>query len=164
MGEHDFPYEAAEHALAAGDTERLTELIQTFGRDFVRRGGVATLERWLSGLSEETIAGHPNLILLKIWTLMFSRRYETIPAWFERIDLSVVEDESERQDLIAYQAVCEATYARFRADVDEIIRQSRDALDYFATLPSGTDSNESVAFLHLGSALRMRGNTREAIG
>ncbi len=161
--QHGFQYEAAEHALAAGDATRLAELIQSFGREFVRRGRIPTLDRWLAGLPDEMIASHPNLVLIKIWTLMLGRHYETIPEWFERIDMSVVSDDNERREILAYQAVCEATYARFLADLDEIIQRSQAALDYFAALPGPPDPNECVALLHLGSAYRMRGDTHAAI-
>ena len=159
----DHQYEAAEHALAADDLERLAELLGTSGREFVRRGRIPTMDRWLSSLPDEMIAARPNLILSRIWTLMLSRQYETIPDWFQRIDLNSIEDERERQEIRAHLAVCEATYARFRADVGEIIDRSLAALEYFATLPGGIDPNECVALLHLGSALRMDGETLEAV-
>ena len=159
----DYQYEAAEHALAADDLERLAELLESHGREFVRRGRIPTMDRWLAALPEEMIAERPNLILSRIWTLMLSRQYETIPGWFQRIDLSSIEDERENREFRAHLAVCEATYARFRADIGEIIDRSQAALDYFATLPGGFDPNECVALLHLGSAMRMDGETLEAV-
>ncbi len=155
--------EAVEHALAAGDEECLARLIEQDGYELVRHGRTATLERWLSGLTEPTIVSRPRLILLRVWVLMFSRSFEEIPSWFERVDSSVIEDDEERAEFRSYQAVCEATFARFRADIDEIIRLSTEALDYFSTLPPGSNQNECIALLHLGGALRMRGDTLQSI-
>jgi LuxR family transcriptional regulator, maltose regulon positive regulatory protein len=58
---------AVDHASAAGDYQRATDLITHNWLPFVRRGRVATVERWLDGLPEEVVAAAPSVVVAKVW-------------------------------------------------------------------------------------------------
>ncbi len=160
---HGNPNEAIEHAITINDLNRLVRLLGRHSRDFIRRGQITTASRWLSKLPDDILASHPWLILEKIWTLLLSRQFVDVTDWFARVDFSTIEDGQERARIQAHYAVCEATYARFRGDANQIIERSLAAIERFRSQDRMDELDVSVAFLHLGSAQRMRGDTRASL-
>jgi LuxR family transcriptional regulator, maltose regulon positive regulatory protein len=58
---------AVDHANAAGDYRRATDLVTRHWLAFARRGRVATVERWLAGLPDEVVAAAPSVAVAKVW-------------------------------------------------------------------------------------------------
>ena len=57
----DLPVEAAEHAAAAGDFERVAELLTEYHLVLLRHGSARTLLRWTQVLPDEQLLAHPVL-------------------------------------------------------------------------------------------------------
>jgi LuxR family maltose regulon positive regulatory protein len=160
---HGFHLEAVDHALAIGNQERLIRLIESVGLDHVRFGRIPMISRWLAALPEEVVVERPALALQMAWVTLLSREFDQAAIWMERVKLERVEDPVRADRLRISLAVCHATYARFLGDIDEIIRLSSAALDLFETLALTYDRSSAIALLHLGSAVRMRGDTLRSI-
>lgn len=156
-------FEAAEHAFASSDVERLVDLVTELGSRLVRRGRISTVSRWLAALPDDVVRQHPALVLQQAWTAMFARDHDRAAVWLDRVDLDAEPDPEGRKVLRTEEAVCRATLARFVGNADEVIRLSSIALDLSRGAPSRTDPNGSVPMLHLGSALRIRGDTIAAV-
>ncbi|OMH29109.1 HTH-type transcriptional regulator MalT [Motiliproteus sp. MSK22-1] len=62
-----FPHEAVRHALAASDSERITNLLRKEGWNFYQQGQLRILQQCLNALSSEHIAQDPVLTLLQAW-------------------------------------------------------------------------------------------------
>jgi LuxR family maltose regulon positive regulatory protein len=161
--EHGFRLEAVDHALAVGDQQRLIKLVETVGLDLVRFGRIPTITRWLAALPAEVVTERPALALLMAWATLLSRQFDDAALWLERVNLERVTDPERADRLRISLAVCRATYGRFLGDVDEIIRLSAAALDLFQAQSMPFDRSAAVALLHLGSAVRMRGDTLRSI-
>jgi LuxR family transcriptional regulator, maltose regulon positive regulatory protein len=58
---------AVHHAIAAGAHQQATDLVTHHWLSFARRGRVATVERWLDGLSDEVVAAAPSVAVVKVW-------------------------------------------------------------------------------------------------
>jgi len=72
--------EAVEHALAAGDVEWASQLVEYNALAFVLRGEGATMDRWLSALPTGVVRARPRLSLARaIWALISGRVDEVEP-------------------------------------------------------------------------------------
>jgi LuxR family maltose regulon positive regulatory protein len=72
--------EAVEHALAAGDVEWASRLVEYNALAFVLRGEGATMDRWLSALPAGLVRSRPRLSLARaIWALISGRTDEVEP-------------------------------------------------------------------------------------
>ncbi len=58
---------AVHHAIAAGELSTAQTLIAQYWLLYLRRGRIATVERWLRELPEEIILAHPPLALVAAW-------------------------------------------------------------------------------------------------
>ena len=162
--QHGDRFEAAEHAFASSDVERLADLVEELGPRLVRRGRISTVSRWLATMPDDFVTGRPALILQHAWTAMLGRDLDRASTWLDRVNLDAESDPETRRVLRTEEAVCRATFARFVGNIEEVIRLSSIALDLFNDAPGLTDTNASVPMLHLGSALRIRGDSLESIG
>jgi LuxR family maltose regulon positive regulatory protein len=72
--------EAVEHALAAGDVEWASRLVEYNALAFVLCGEGATMDRWLSALPTGLVRARPRLSLARaIWALISGRVEEVEP-------------------------------------------------------------------------------------
>ena len=156
-------FEAAEHALAGGDHQRLAELIAEIGQLLVRRGRISTIERWLAAIPDEIVQQQPALLIQHAWATMFRRDLEQARFWLDQIDLDAIPDDDQQLALRIELEVCRATYYRFEGNSEETVRLSQSALELSGRRHGLQDSIVSVAMLHLGSTLRIQGETRSAI-
>ncbi len=62
--------DAIEHALAAQDFDHAAQLVEQVAEEILMRSEVGTFARWLEKLPEETLDGHPHLILYHTWCLI----------------------------------------------------------------------------------------------
>jgi LuxR family maltose regulon positive regulatory protein len=81
--------EAISHALAAGDDERASILIEAQVPDILTRGGATRIRRWLEALPESRIRASPVLCVAQAWTLHGHAPVETIAAWLRQAESSL---------------------------------------------------------------------------
>lgn len=83
--EHGTLQEAVSHALAGGDHEQASTLIEGVAGAMLRRGAHGSLTAWLDALPEGLVRARPQLCLARAWTCQ----------WGASIDLSDAQEWSE---------------------------------------------------------------------
>lgn len=63
---------AVPHALASGEIERATRLIEQCARNLLIRGELRSLRRWLKELPDQASHERPSLLLIQSWIALFS--------------------------------------------------------------------------------------------
>jgi LuxR family maltose regulon positive regulatory protein len=68
------PTHAIEHAVAAGDTRLVIELLERHGQALFLQGRVRMLARWLDALDRKSLAACPKLMSVYAWSLIHINR------------------------------------------------------------------------------------------
>jgi len=77
--------EAIPHAFAVSDHETSARLIAALAPDYLKRGELVTLRRWLDRLPDPVIWNHPRLCLTQIWLLLDSNLQVDAQSYFDRL-------------------------------------------------------------------------------
>src|SRR5687768_1257004 len=77
--------EAIPHAVAISDDETSARLIAALAPDYLKRGELITLRRWLDLLPESVIWNHPRLCMTKIWLFLDSNRQNDAQIYLDRL-------------------------------------------------------------------------------
>jgi LuxR family maltose regulon positive regulatory protein len=167
-------HDAVYHALAASDFVQAARLIEhTFINTFVRRGEIATLQRWAAALPDELVRSSIELSILRGWLLYSSGRHDEALLHLEDIErtfgLDSGSDEPEEQQMLpggtssqveikGRIAVIRASIAVTQGDLPRTIALSHQALAY---LPKDNISRAYAAW-YLGRAYWLRGDMSAA--
>src|SRR5215212_914115 len=77
--------EAISHAFAIADYEAAARLIAALAPDYLKRGELVTLRRWLERVPDSIIWKHPRLCLTQIWLLLDSNLQLDAQSYFDRL-------------------------------------------------------------------------------
>ncbi len=77
--------EAIQHALAISDHETAARLISSLAPDYLKRGELFTLRRWLEALPETLVWHKPRLCLTQVWLLLDSNLQIDAQNYFDRL-------------------------------------------------------------------------------
>jgi len=156
-------HDAIHHALAADDFAQAARLIERAFSALVRRGEIATLQRWVAALPDELIRSNIELSVLQGWLLFVSGKHNDAEQHLQDIERTFgatpVSDEHSAQQTIPLGAeisaeirgriaAIRASIAVMRGDFPQTIALSRLAL---ATLPKEHMARSYVAG-YLGKA------------
>jgi LuxR family maltose regulon positive regulatory protein len=86
---HGFPEDALEHALAAGDLDRATGLVEAHALPRLIRGDARSVLRWISALPPERVAGSSWLSIVLAWTLISGLRIHLAEARIRDAELAL---------------------------------------------------------------------------
>jgi LuxR family maltose regulon positive regulatory protein len=171
--QHELIREAVHHALAATDFAQAARLIERAFNSLVRRGEIATLQRWAAALPNELVRSNIELSVLQGWLLFVSGKHDEALLHLEDIErtfgINPVSDEPREQQMISSGAFCQAeikgriaairaSIAVTQGDVPRIIALSRLALEY---LPKENISRAYAAW-YLGRAYWLSGDVGAA--
>ncbi len=92
-------HEAVNHALAAGDYERMANLVWQNAWAILARGEMITLLRWLDGLPDEMVRSRSQLATFRAWVLALTGQLDDVDAC-----LSGIEDQSWHGEATAVRA------------------------------------------------------------
>jgi LuxR family transcriptional regulator, maltose regulon positive regulatory protein len=95
--------EAIQHAFAISDHETSARLVSSLAPDYLKRGELMTLRRWLSRLPETVIWSHPRLCLTQIWLLLDSNLQIDAQSYFDRMGSSL--EKNLRGEFLAVRAL-----------------------------------------------------------
>lgn len=166
-------HEAVYHALAATDFAQAARLIEHAFNSFVRRGEIATLQRWIVRLPDELVRSSIELSILRGWLLFVSGKHDEALLHLEDIErtfgITPVSDEPGEQqtmpggtpsqaEIKGQIAAIRASIAVTRGDLPQTIALSRLALDY---LPKKNISRAYAAW-YLGRAYWLSGDVSAA--
>jgi LuxR family maltose regulon positive regulatory protein len=166
-------HDAVYHALAASDFAQAARLIEHTFLSFVRRGEMATLQRWAAALPDELVRSSIELSILRAWILFYSGQHDEALLYLEEIErtfgLNAVSDEmGEQQGMPGRMessaenkgriATIRASIAVSRGDLPGTIAHSRQALEQ---LPKENLSRAYAAW-YLGRAYWLHGEVSAA--
>jgi LuxR family transcriptional regulator, maltose regulon positive regulatory protein len=171
--QHGLILDAVHHALAATDFALAVRLIEHAFPALVRRGEIATLQRWVSALPEELLRSNVELAVLQGWLLVVSGKHSEalrhLEAMEQTFGLDQLSTEQPGQQALQPESFSQATtlgrIAAIRAsialtqgDLPRTITLSRLALEY---LPNEHMARSYVAG-YLGQALYFDGDIEAA--
>jgi ATP/maltotriose-dependent transcriptional regulator MalT len=95
--------EAIPHAFAVLDHETAARLIALLAPDYLKRGELVTLRRWLDRLPDSVIWNQPRLCLTQIWLLLDSNLQVDAQSYFDRLGNSL--EKNLRSEFLAVRAL-----------------------------------------------------------
>ncbi|MFL5656890.1 MAG: hypothetical protein ACJ8CB_22245, partial [Ktedonobacteraceae bacterium] len=171
--QHELIREAVHHALAAPDFAQAARLIEQAFNSLVRRGEIATLQRWAAALPDELVRSNIELSVLQGWLLFVSGKHDAALLHLEDIErtfgITPGSDEPREQQTMPSGtesqaaikgriAAIRASIAVTRGDLPRTIALSRLALEY---LPKENISRAYAAW-YLGRAHWLSGDLSAA--
>ncbi len=157
--------EALEYALAAGNLELAARLMSAGAREIVNREDRPTLERWLRLLPEEVIQRHPELLMLRVWTLQFLWRLDLqaqvlrqVEALLDSNDAAALQT-NDPEILRGQILLPKAQQAYFNNQDTQAINLCRQVL---ALLPAPWTFVRGGAMLYIGLSMQASGQAEAA--
>jgi LuxR family transcriptional regulator, maltose regulon positive regulatory protein len=126
------PIEAFHHAVAVADVDRAERLVNSIIMPLHYRGAVIPILDWIASLPAEVLDAHPSLRVQFASMSLFSGTTAGVEDALEAAEQSlqhVRQDETTR-DLVGRIATSRAAIALTRYHADDIMIQSRCALEY----------------------------------
>lgn len=166
-------HDAVHHALAATDFALAARLIEQAFNALVRRGEIATLQRWAAALPNELVRSNIELSVLQGWLLFVSGKHDAAELHLQDIErtfgINLVADEPGEQEAMPGRtsshaeikgriAAIRASIAVTQGDIPRTITLSRLALAY---LPKENISRAYAAW-YLGRAYWLSGDMSAA--
>src|SRR6266699_1074998 len=155
--------DAVHHTLAATDFVQAARLIEQAFNSLLRRGEIATLQRWAAALPDELVRSNIELSVLQGWLLFVSGKNDAAELHLQNIEhtfgINPVPDEQSEQQTIPSWAwsptaircrivALRASIALTQGDLPRTMTLSRLALEY---LPKESMARSYVAG-YLGKA------------
>jgi len=164
--------DAIQHGLAAGEVERIGQLIRANGLALVFQGELTNILTWLHAYSETWLRTGPWLRIARLWAHSFTSDAPAIGDELQETreliqeGLRALEDQPdtpktlELRHALAHLTAVEANVAVMSGRHVEAIRLARQAL---AGLPPSDSTTRQYAFVCLGMALRHQGELQAAV-
>ena len=171
--QHELIREAIHHALAAADFAQTARLVEQAFNALVRRGEIATLQRWAAALPAELVRSNIELSVLQGWLLFVSGKHDEALLHLQdterRFGINDVADTYAEQqtmpnggfnqaEIRGRIAAIRASIACHRGDIPRTIALSRLALE---NLPKDNISRAYAAW-YLGRAYWLSGDMNAA--
>ncbi|MFB9887027.1 HTH-type transcriptional regulator MalT [Balneatrix alpica] len=155
------PEEAARHAVAAQDSERILQLLLSWGRHFYRQAEFKVLQGCLDALAPEQIAATPILTLLQAWSLQAQYHFDDVEVLLKRGEQSLKQrcSPEEWESIEAEFSAVRAQVAMNQGHTEQAIKLATRAL---AQQPEHMRSSRTAACSVLGEAAFVRGELEEA--
>ena len=151
--EHGFLLEAFQHAISANDIENAERLLAGNGMPLQYRGMAKPILNWLTTLPKEILYARPSLLVTYTSTFtMLGKPFENIEELLQKAELALKQElnSETNRDYIGQIAAIRAMLAIPQNQIDEIILQSKRALEYLHpdNLPIRTNALWSLGFAH----------------
>lgn len=152
--------EAVEHRVAGGDLAAAARLVNQHGAEFIGRGRIATVRRWMDALGDDALLAYPPVAVTAAWTAALSGETERA----QRL-LLAAEGASFPGPLPDGHRSLDAATSLLRAMMaaQGVERMLVDARHTLAHSPPGSRWNALAATV-VGSALVLTGAPEEATG
>ncbi len=163
---HDYPTDAVNHALTAGDTARVAHLVEKLSIELLTLGEAVTLLKWLDALPAEMVRAHPRLSLTQAWSHVILGHWADIEAPLRDAEAALQEyrqsdspPDQETRGLMGEAAAIQSMILRERGETHRSIALSEQALD---KLPPDSLLAQSVIHLNLGGSYETIGEFDKA--
>jgi len=160
---NDYPIEAVDHALLAGDFSAAADLMAGVADDILwGKGQLATLLRWIDSLPDGVRISHTRLALMRGWALYASGQWDRMEQELPRLE-GLVQAEDDPTLAARWQGellVLRAERAIFRSDIAQARRFFQQAEVLLAD-----DEGLANGMLHqgLGYIYRLEGAVKQAL-
>ncbi|EON92881.1 transcriptional regulator MalT [Marinobacter lipolyticus SM19] len=160
--ELDHAEEAAKHAIAAKDVDRITRVLTAHGRKFFTEGQFTLLQRCLDTLPQDIIAQAPTLTLLRAWVAQGQYKFDEVENWLSAAEARLqasMNDDTQRAIEGEFSAI-RAQVAMNYGDHERALVLATEAINQEARfLPTSRVAAASV----IGEALFVQGQLDEAL-
>lgn len=120
--------EAIEHAIAAGDFDRLIELLEAHLWRLLNQGHVRRIEAWIEGIPGERRVHSPRVSLDLAWMYLLRGNFEmVVPHWQQAA--TALEGMPEETALQAESLALEANLMQAQGKIAEALEAGRRALE-----------------------------------
>ena len=160
--ENGYGLEAFQHAAAANDVERAERLIEgEGGLSLTFRGAVMPVLNWLRSLETAVLDATPSLWVTYAMTLLTTGEIAGVEEKLQAAEAAIQETEldDKTRDLIGRIADTRGTMAVAQHQTENLIRQSRRALEY---LHSDNLTYRTATTWKLGFAYELQGDRMAA--
>lgn len=154
-----FLQEALEHALAAADHPRAARLIELTAEHVIKRGGMASLARWMRTLPEHYIRPNPRLCLAHAWALAGVGDLQAAEDRLRDAERGLSEG-AQWNDVAAGIAVLRGFLATMRGDASEAVTSARQAMEKMSASNSFVPSMVALTY---GFAYELMGDAAAAV-
>ncbi len=153
--------DAVEHAIAAGDLDRVVNLIEGNAITMMDHGQLGTLRAWLDVLPNELVLSRPWLCLARAWIFVYSGQLHMIEPLLLDAErgLANIEDKKEMSHIQGHMAAIRAYHSELKGDFDKAIEFANDAQHF---LPKEDLRTRCFTLMKLSSSLRLTGRFEEA--
>ena len=129
--QNDLPEEALEYAIAAGDVDTVSSLVQNLGLSTYRQGRFATLQEWYRWLDERGgMARHPAVAAQAALVAANTGRPAEAEWWADMVDCWQYQDAARADDpraeawaAVARAVLCRRGVKQMSADADEAVQK-----------------------------------------
>jgi LuxR family maltose regulon positive regulatory protein len=167
--EHADPVSAVRHALAAGDLERVADLVETAVPELLRTRQEATLGRWMGDLPAEVVQRRPVLAMGFVGALMASNKFNDVERRLRHIEQAlttegdappmVVVDQAELVRLPGEIELYRAALALVSGDPTSTLSHARRSVN---SAPGGDELTRASAAALVGLAAWTTGDLEAA--
>lgn len=162
--------EAVSHALAAGDSERAANLVESIARATLRRGELSKLRGWLEGLPEDLVCTRPRLCLFYAWYFLATGQLDDVEPYLSKAELELDAGSDGRisapkegsgelnekyREILAEATTIRAAVAGLRGEASRAIDLARRATDL---LTEGNQFLRCIITASQGFAHRVSGD------
>ena len=160
--------QAIKHALAAGDLEKASDLMEQNNESIMPASGIVSLLSWIRSLPVEWVNRRPRLCLSYAWGLILNFEIDHAEEWIERamqtLPPAVFQTAAQDMDpqtraLLGEIEVCQVYVATLRGQGTKSIELSRQALEH---LPPDNLFFRSLLALDRGIFHMFHGDVLEA--
>lgn len=153
--------EAVQHALDGAAWYRAAQLIIADSDNRLKRGEMATLQRWLDALPPSVLDSSPQLLLIRALTLVLTEPYQTARAEgiLRQAEGLLTSDLPNVSELRGRWAAIYAAMASNQPEPERVIAYARQAL---ADLPPDSFYLRALTHATLGIAYAGQGRARAA--
>ncbi len=152
--------DAVEHAHAAGDINRVVNLLEGNAIAMMDHGRLQTLKVWLDTLPLEMIHSRPWLCICYAWILVYTGQLEAIEPLIRDAEKGLSSEKGEKsRQIYGHIAAIRAYCAELQGDLNGAISYAQEALEH---LPEQDLRARCFALTKLSASMRLIGDFSRA--
>jgi len=127
FGERGSISEAIQHAIAADEVARASELIAGHWYGYLQRGRIETVAAWLQALGDANVSGDAGLCLTKAWIAVNTGRLDEVARWIDAAELAAEGDVPP--EVASGVAALQEIHRYMDGDVDAAVAAGRRSVE-----------------------------------
>jgi len=153
--------EAIRQAQAAGDSQRVHDLVETNTLAILDYGELAGLVEWLGMLDQKAHYSRPHLSLAHAWALLYAGQLDEIEGVLENAE-AAIQPGQNTDDVLDIQGQMAAIRAYLYSLKGDLNRKEQYAVEALERLPMQNSAVRAFAAGQLSHVYRFRGKLEES--